>query len=128
MKSPLLGLQKAVYDRLVGVLACGVYDAVPRGADLPYVVIGETAMIPGTAKGRWGVEVTTTFHIWSSTPGFAEVKGVIDEVLQAFDATLSIGGWVHVMSRLDLAETVMDPDGVTRHGVVRVRFLLQEAV
>jgi hypothetical protein len=93
---------------------------------MPYVVIGETIMAPASSKTRHGSEVVTTFHVWSQTPGFAEVKGLIDEILQALEADLTVTGFDAVFGQLDGARTLLDPDGVTRHGVVEMRFFLQE--
>jgi hypothetical protein len=126
MRAPLLPLQGAIYQRLSTLLSCPTYDAVPQDATMPYVVIGETIMAPASSKTRHGSEVVTTFHVWSQTPGFAEVKGLIDEILQALEADLTVTGFDSVFCQLDGARTLLDPDGVTRHGVVEMRFFLQE--
>lgn len=126
MKSPLLPLQKAIYNRLKTTLSCPVYDAVPDGAAMPYVTLGEDTGIDWSTKLETGQEVTHTLHVWSSYNGAAEVKEIVDNVIKQITATpLEVTGFYMVMTVLDMVEIMRDPNGY-RHGVIRFRFKIQE--
>jgi len=126
MKSPLLPLQKAIYDRLKANLTCPVYDNVPDGAKMPYVTLGEDTAVDWSTKLENGQEVTHTLHIWSEYKGMMESKQIIDQVIQAITSTpLVVEGFFVVSARVDVVETMRDPEGY-RHGIVRFRFKIQE--
>jgi len=126
MKSPLLPLQKAIYDRLKANLTCPVYDNVPDGAKMPYVTLGEDTAVDWSTKLENGQEVTHTLHIWSEYKGMMEAKQIIDQVIQAITSTpLVVEGFFVVSARVDVVETMRDPEGY-RHGIVRFRFKIQE--
>jgi len=126
MKSPLLPLQKAIYDRLKANLTCPVYDHVPDGVTMPYVTLGEDTSVDWSTKLEAGQEITHTLHIWSDYNGMMEAKQIIDTIIQALtEAPLAVEGFFIVSARLDIVETMRDPDGF-RHGVVRFRFKVQE--
>lgn len=128
MKSPLLPLQKAIYDRLKANLTCPVYDHVPDGVAMPYVTLGEDTAVDWSTKPVPGTEVTHTLHIWSDYSGMAEVKRIIDQVVQALTISpLTVEGFAVVMPRLDMVDTMRDPEGY-RHGVVRFRFKVMEVL
>ena len=126
MKSPLLALQKAIYERLKASLSCSVYDNVPDGAAMPYVTLGEDTAVDWSTKLENGQEVTHTLHIWSEYKGMMEAKQIIDQIIQAITSTpLVVEGFFVVSARVDVVETMRDPEGY-RHGVVRFRFKIQE--
>lgn len=128
-RSPLLGLQKALYDRLKAKLTIPIYDAVPEGAAFPYITIGEDSATDWSTKLTPGQEVESTIHIWSRYAGMAEVKQLIDQVIQSLTAApldLTPFGWQCVVHALVYNATERDPDGITRHSVLRFRFRLQD--
>lgn len=126
MRSPLLALQKALYDRLSQSLDCPVYDAVPQVAQMPYVTIGEDTAIDWSTKLESGQEVTHTLHIWSDYDGAMEAKQIADKVIQAITSqALELHGFYLVIAMLDMTEVIRDPDGY-RHAVIRFRFKIQE--
>lgn len=126
MKSPLLPLQKAIYNRLKSSLTCPIYDNVPDGAKMPYVTLGEDTAVDWSTKLENGQEVTHTLHIWSEYKGMMEAKQIIDQIIQAITSTpLVVEGFFVVSARVDVVETMRDPEGY-RHGIVRFRFKIQE--
>lgn len=118
MISPSLALQKAIYDRLSSVVK--VYDSVPEGAKLPYVVIGEDIATDWGTKLKDGQNVSVTLHIWSDYNGMAEAKEMASTVLEALTSEpLEVQGFDFVLCRLELLQFMVDPEGY-RHGVVRL--------
>jgi hypothetical protein len=127
MKSPLNPLQAALYSRLTGALSYTVYDSVPQSEDFPYITLGDDTGVDWSTKTWSGQEVTTTLHVWSRAAGMLETKTIMDELIQALTGSdLTVTGFNPVLLRLDLATTLRDPDGITRHGVVRFRLKIKE--
>lgn len=122
-------LQKAVYERLSGYASMPpVYDDVPQNAPAHYVVIGEDTHVPYDTDDSVGSESTITIHQWSkSHRGKAEVKatqGLIYSALNRHELTIEDHHLVTL--EFEYSESMLDPDGLTRHGVVRYRALLEQ--
>lgn len=127
MQSPLNPLQAAIYTRLTGALSYPVYDVVPQNQAFPYITLGEDTGVDWSTKTNPGQEVTTTLHVWSRAAGMKELKTIMDGIIQAMTgADLTFTGFHPVLLRLDLATALRDPDGITRHGVVRFRVKIEE--
>lgn len=131
-------VQQAIYAALRGSTAvkalignpARVYDYVPTDSTFPYVTIGEGTAVPGEAdtKSEDGMEQTINVHTWSRERGMSETKQIMGAVIDALDqANLSIAGFSLVMLRFEFSESMMDPDGLTRHGVQRFRVVTGEA-
>lgn len=128
MKSDaMLPLQKKLFALLSEVLSVKVYNAVPERADFPYVVIGEdTASEIGT-KTDYGDSITANIHIWSRKTSMAEVKNLIAQIVKTLSiGKISVDGFEYCRPKLDYRTVYNDPDGITRHGVVRYVFNLYQ--
>lgn len=128
-------LQEAVYlalsndAALTALLGSGnrIYDHVPAGAALPYVVIGETtaADISGALVDMQ--EHTLTMHAWSERPTSLEVKQIVAAVRAVLhDARLTLNSGRCPNIRCEYHETMRDPDGISHHGVMRFRAVTQD--
>lgn len=127
MKSPAWPLQKAVYQRLSAALSCPVYDQVPEGADSPYITLGDDTAVDWSTKIEAGQEFTVTLHAWSRYPGMKEAKELMGEIIEAMTASaLELDGFTPVLLRFEYSDCRRDPDGITRHGVVRFRIKIEE--
>lgn len=114
---------KAVYDRApqsdFSELAAGVF---------PFVVIGEDTAIEFDDDDTEGQETTLTLHAWSRYPGKKEVKQVLDAIYNALhDKPLTVTGQIVILVLFEFMETIVDPDGLTQHGVIRFRLITQES-
>jgi hypothetical protein len=114
-------LQQAVYAKLVadGVAGGRVFDAVPKGATFPYVVLGdgaeEDAGAPATVH-------TLTLHLWSRGGGAREIKQLAAAVRASLDgATLAPDGQVLVGLAFVAADYNRQSDGETWRGSLRLR-------
>lgn len=120
-------IQKAVFaaltaDAALSALITGIFDEVPESQPFPYVVVGEaTSYTQDTFANR--VRSNTLYiHIWSRYKGNEEVLNIQDNVDRILDrSNLVMNGWVTIMCFSEFAETVKDPDGITRHALVRYR-------
>ena len=126
VRSPLLGLQKGLYTLLSAHMT--VYDAVPQDTSFPYVTIGEATAIEWCTKTGDGTEATVTVHTWSRYPGRKECLTLMDTVLQKITETpVTFAGFAVVTVEMELMEIIEEPDGITRHGVQKFRFRIEEA-
>lgn len=129
MKSPFLQLHQAQRDRIIAETGSNVYDDFPsQDVAMPYIVMGEVSGRDWSDKFQPGQEVTSTIHIWSDYPGRKECAEMQDKILQALSReALNLGqNFRAVCSGLDMSEIIIDIDGVSRHGVLRIRYLIEE--
>lgn len=136
-------LQKAVYERLKAFTALtdlladdprfsgsvpAVYDHVPQEAVFPYVVIGDDMSVDFDTDDTTGSDTEVTVHVWSQFRGRGEVKKIQREIHNALHRhDLSVDGSVTtVTAESEEARSLVDDDGLTRHGVQDFRVLLQE--
>jgi len=129
----LTNAQEAIYDELNGALTCLVYDDapyLPEGApdeDFPYVVIGNDTSRPFDTDDTVGANVTVTLHFWSRASGMKELKEIMGDTYSLLNRSeLAASGAVVVDCLYEFGQTMVDPDGRTRHGVQRYRLTMQE--
>ena len=125
--------QEIVFTALDGNISAGVYDDVPYlpagmpRENFPYVVIGDDTATAWDTDDTLGKEVTIQVHIWSRTAGFKETKAVMGEVYDILNrGALSKTGYNVVDCLCEFTETLRDPDGETRHGVMRFKLTIQK--
>lgn len=97
-----------------------LYDHVPDGTDFPYLVIGDgTTLEAGTDTGR-GSFHRLTLHAWSRARGAGECRAVMDAVHGVLhEAAVAISGRTLTYLRFVGSDVLREPDGRTRHGVIR---------
>lgn len=132
-------LQKLLYEALranAGVSAMvgdRVYDHVPPdGAgkvtvEFPYISFGAYDFVPDDSDCIYAGEHTVQLDIWSRAVGKVEAKTITDAVRRLLrDYEADMGDYGLVEMRVDLAQVIGDPDGLTSHGVVQVTALIEE--
>ncbi len=103
-----------------------IFDAVPRGAAFPYIVIGDdsesdwsTATEPGTAHAL-------TIHIWSRAAGRKETRLAAEAVIDALNgAELTLDGQALIDLRYLESGSARESDGETVHAQLRFKALLE---
>lgn len=110
------------WPALATLIGDRIYDRVPANPTFPYVVIGLTQGIDQSAACLTDWEVFAQLDIWSRAVGFPEAKRIASQC----DEALSLRypnlngfrvGWFEPVGQRFL----MDPDGVTSHGVLEYR-------
>ena len=102
-----------------------VFDDVPEGTAYPYVIIGEETATNFGTKDKDANEHTLTIHVWSQYRGRKEIKEIMSEIytsLHNSDITLSGASLVNI--RHEFEQTLLEADGITRHGVMRFRVVI----
>ena len=129
MKSPFLPLLQAQRDRIIADTGFEVYDDFPgQEVSMPYITAGEMTARDWSDKFKPGQEVRSSLHVWSGYPGRKEAAEILDKILRALSReSLYLGHEFRaVYSGLDMIEILIDLDGVTRHGVLQIRYLIEE--
>jgi hypothetical protein len=125
--SPLSSrLQAALYTRLAALpkvqsREVSLTDASVQQQRLPLIQIGEEIVTDFSSKTFQGYEHRCFVHIWSDTPGLADVKLLLESVCEALTGTpLSINGaQVHAVRMLG-SRVLRERDGRTIHGVLEL--------
>ena len=131
MSIGLFELQEALYSRLssdntlTNTLGAGVFDEVTQNQATPYISMGYGTAIEYGTKDLDGGEFTVTFDIWSEYKGAKECKQKMARVHTLLhNHSLSVSGFNLINLRFEFSDILIDPDGVTRHGVMRFRAII----
>lgn len=124
-------LQEKIYtalnsdSNLTSTQGAAVYDEVPENSAFPYVQIGAESTADFSTKDLTGSEVTINLDVWSQYKGSKEVKDLMDRVHTLLhDSNLTVTGHNLVNLRFEFGDVLRDPDGITRHGVMRFRAVM----
>ncbi len=129
-------LQKAIYSTLVsanitdeaGNAIVGVFDDIPEGTAYPYIVIGDDTATNISAKGKDIHEHTLNIHIWSQYRGRRDIKEIMGRVYTALnDISLSVSGALGINIKHEFDTTIVEGDGITRHGIMRFRAVVSDS-
>lgn len=120
-------IQAAIFEQLQP-LGFPVYDHVPQGSAFPYIVIGEDTSNQWDTDDSVGTDATCTIHVWSRERGKREVKLIMDAIYERLHRSeFAIVGGSLIECQGEFAESFLDPDGLTRHGVIRFRLTVDSA-
>ncbi|MAN76870.1 MAG: hypothetical protein CML24_06675 [Rhizobiales bacterium] len=129
-------IQEAVYsiltqDAALMNIITGVFDFVPDNKNFPYVQIGEFTTGPFQTYDRYGQEVTLTIHVYSQQigpnayQGMSEIQAIMNLVQGLLARTsFQVDGWGNIGCWGDFEQTLLESDGITRHGILRYRMLV----
>ena len=123
-------LQQAIFSALnvsavTSDLSCGVFDDVPQSASYPYIVLGEETAVDFSVKDIQGGDFTVNIHVWSQYKGSKETKQIMDKIHDLLhNINLSVTGFNLINLRFEFSDIMRDPDGITRHGVMRFRAII----
>lgn len=131
-----IDIQQAILDTLKNGLSIPVYDDVPQEATatdsgFPFVTIGDDIFNEGSTDTELGFFSTLTIHIWSRYAGFLETKQIQAEIyalLNRQSIALQNNDYGIAGITFDSSNTVLDPDGLTRHGISRFQLYMAETV
>jgi hypothetical protein len=132
MRTALFSLQQSLYQRLandpsIKTKVKGVFDAVPKDQAYPYISLGEDTARDWSTKTDLGEEITHTLHVWSRYAGKKEAKEIISLIMESLSEPLVLTNGFFVEDfRLEMSQVIDDPDGITRHGVMRLRFKISQ--
>lgn len=118
----MLELQAAVYSKLDTATVYSIYDDVPQGTNMPYITIGDDQAADYSTDGESGTQASIVVHTWSTYSGKLELKTMQDAVYNALHrANLIVTGYNVLGVDFEYADSMVESDGITRHGVQRFR-------
>jgi len=128
MRLPTATLHDAQIVRIEANTAYTVYDENPEDAPFPYIVMGEIMARDWSDKSADGTEVYSTIHIWSQYHGRKEAGEMADALVYAFSlGPLNLSpNFRAALDRMDSYNLMVDIDGVTRHGILKFKYLIEE--
>lgn len=130
-------LQKAIFDILIAdpgvsaIVGDRVYDAMPSDGEYPSVSFGPSDIVPADEECITSSVETIQLDCWSQDQGrlnpckdlVAAVKAALHDV--PFEM---VEPYARMTGYMQLAQTFLDPDGKTAHGVIQIAFRVQESV
>lgn len=104
-----------------------VYDHAPQDATFPYLVIDPPSGTDHDTDNTLGWDGELTINSWSRFRGFEEIGQIqrqTDEALNRTEPTV-VDGTIVTLHRVN-SDSVLDDDGLTRHGIQRFRVIIEE--
>ncbi|MGA7675133.1 MAG: DUF3168 domain-containing protein [Rhizomicrobium sp.] len=99
-----------------------VFDAVPRQAVFPYIVVGEDGETNWDTATEQGSEHSLAIHVWSRSGGHQEIKLAAEAVRECLDGTsLTLDGHTLIDLRYLSAEFARENDGETFRAALKFR-------
>lgn len=103
-----------------------VYDRVPSKYVLPYITLGDIQILDDShCEAAW--EAFVTVHVWSDKVGKPEAQRLGALIGAALSAEIAIDDFVCVLAEFREKRVFSEPDGLTVHGVVTTRYLIDQA-
>lgn len=129
MQTALWALQEAIYAKLsahtglAGMIGDRIYDNVSNeDVAYPYVVIGEPLADPLETKTTAGEEIAVVLNVWSTYLGKQETIAIINACLDALKGAMTVEGFRLLKVKVDGTQVFDDTDTTRRHGVLRMRY------
>ncbi|MGB4101346.1 MAG: DUF3168 domain-containing protein [Alphaproteobacteria bacterium] len=135
MSDAMFAVQDAVYTILTassGVQAvlgspARIYDHVPPDASFPFLTLGAVQAEGFDTKDRTGTRQTLVLHAWSRARGSEEVKNILSALYDVLHlGSFTVAGHELAVCQWRQAETMLDDDGLTRHGVAQYEVITQK--
>lgn len=125
-------LQKSLFtllsaDSTLSAMIAGVYDAVPAGAEYPYVTIGDIQARDWSSATTVGMQYQVVIRCYSRQGGRKEALNILDRIHALLhDANPSVTGYQCVLLRYVLSDVALNGDGLTYEGIMRFNALVQD--
>jgi hypothetical protein len=129
--SAQLAIQETIFQLLSNDVALttkisGVFDSHPDPQVFPYVTIGDGYANSFSTFDRVGEEVYSNVHVWSRYKGFKESQDIAQDVHRLLSQKhVDVDGFGTVACFFEASDTLRDSDGITRHLILRFRFIIQ---
>lgn len=124
MKYPDQEIHDEIY-RIINQLGYRVFTFLPKGeTEYPFVVVGDTQLLPKATKSFLIGEVTITIHVWSDMNNRKKVSDIINTLLHNFSRIRQIGKRQWSMKLGSDSQIIKDnsTDENLYHGILSVNF------
>lgn len=128
-KNPgFFALQSAIYAALTAA-SLKTLDEPEENESFPYITIGDSSSVDAATKTDHGDECFETVNVWSRYKGYKECKQMAAQAISALSGYnySAVAGYRIRFIEVDQTNFSKDPDGITRHGALRLKFkVIQE--
>tara|TARA_R100000995_G_scaffold61426_1_gene31321 strand:+ start:1521 stop:1928 length:408 start_codon:yes stop_codon:yes gene_type:complete len=105
-----------------------IFDNVPQDTGYPYVVIGNINVINRGTKNLDGNEYNIDIDVWSEYRGKKEISNAMERIYELLhDTTYSVSGADMVVSQVRNTITLVENNGITRHGVLSLNVIVYDS-
>lgn len=124
-------MQKALYQQLTGnaplmALVTGIYDRIPQGTPMPYIVLGDATLHDRSTKTSGGTEQLLTLRVWSREGGRKQAATIMEKVHSLLhEADILVEGQNLISIRFVSSAITLENDGYTYQGQMQFRALLE---
>lgn len=133
MPAPSIELQGAIHAALKGdaslmALVNGVYDRVPKdpwGAVMGYISFGPEFTVYEDDDCLSIEEINLQIDVWSRQVGRVHCKQIVDRVRLVLLTLPELTEHALVLADAPLSRVSPDPDGLTMHGIINLRFVVE---
>jgi hypothetical protein len=127
-----LSLQKALYtlfkedSALQKMIGNRIYDFVPKGTEMPYIVFGEDKMKSWSTATTEGWSLAYVIHVWGNDQSLSKVRGILEQLTCCIrDANLTLDGYQIVYIRPKQSQTYLDKNNLA-HGILTLDVLTHQ--
>lgn len=130
-----IDLQTLIYQRLVAdadvhaLIDDRIFDRMPSDEDYPCVTFGPSDYSPDDMECISGRYETIQLDCWAVDHGrlrpAKEIADAVKAALHRFEADVGASALVSMV--VDAVRVMLDPDGITAHGIVTVTANLEES-
>ena len=104
-----------------------IFDNVPQDTAYPYVVIGNINAINRGTKTLDGNEYNVDIDVWSTYRGKKEISDTMERIYELLhEASYSVSGADMVVSQVTNTITLVENNGITRHGVLSLSVIVYD--
>lgn len=104
-----------------------IYDHVDQDSGFPYITVGEPDGVEHDADDIQGWTGQVIVHSWSRERGFGEVRQIMRQTDAALHREVPVVTNARIVTlHRESADSVLDQDGMTRHGIHTFRVILEE--
>ena len=105
-----------------------IFDNVPQDTSYPYVVIGNINVANRGTKSLDGNEYSVDIDVWSTYRGKKEISQAMERIYELFhDTSYSVSGADVVVRPVRSTITLVENDGITRHGVLSLSVIVYDS-
>jgi len=104
-----------------------IFDNVPQDTSYPYAIIGNFNVVNRGTKTLDGNEYSVDIDVWSTYRGKKEISQAMERIYELLhDTTYSVSGANMVISQVRNIITLVENDGITRHGVLTLSVIVYD--
>ena len=105
-----------------------IFDNVPQDTAYPYVVLSNFNVVNRGTKTLDGNEYSIDIDVWSQYRGKKQISEIMERIYELLhDTSYSVSGADMVVSQVRNVITLVENDGITRHGVLTLSLIVYDS-